>query len=178
MTVVSMVVAAAEDNAIGKNNELLWHLPDDFKFFKQVTMGHPVIMGRKTFDSLGKALPKRPNIVITRQKDYTAEGAEVVHSFDDAMRLAKEKGDDDIMVIGGSDIFALALPITNRVYLTRVHAHFPEADTHFLTLDNTEWHLVKSEPHAADEKHQHAFTFEVWERGNTWAKAVAAKQAQ
>ncbi|CAN5328429.1 dihydrofolate reductase [soil metagenome] len=164
MTIVSMVVAAAEDNAIGRDNDLLWHLPDDFKFFKDTTIGHPIVMGRKTFQALGKALPKRLNIVITRQADFEAPGAEVVSSLDDALLLAKNTNDPEIMVIGGAEIYRLALPLTNRVYLTRVHAHFPDADAHFPELDATEWRLVNTSFHDADERHQYGFTFEVWER--------------
>lgn len=100
MTIVSMIVAAAEDNAIGKHNDLLWHLPDDFKFFKDTTIGHPIVMGRKTFQALGKALPKRLNIVITRQTDFEAPGAEVVGDIDSALIMARDTGTDEIMVIG------------------------------------------------------------------------------
>ena len=164
MTMVSMVVAAAEDNAIGKHNDLMWRLPDDFKFFKDTTIGHPIIMGRKTFQALGKALPKRLNIVITRQTDFEAPGAEVVGDIDSALIMARDTGTDEIMVIGGAEIYRQALPETNRVYLTRVHATFPDADAHFLVLEQAEWALTGSIPHEADERHKYAFTFEVWDR--------------
>jgi len=164
MTIVSMVVAAAEDNAIGKHNDLMWHLPDDFKFFKDTTIGHPIIMGRKTFQALGKALPKRLNIVITRQPDFEAPAAEVVGSLEEALQLATNTGDPELMVIGGAEIYKLALPLTHRVYLTRVHATFPDADAHFPVLNPAEWHLVSTLFHPADERHQYGFTFEVWER--------------
>ncbi len=164
MTIVSMVVAAAEDNAIGRHNDLMWRLPDDFKFFKDTTIGHPIVMGRKTFQALGKALPKRLNIVITRQTDFEAPGAEVVGDIDSALIMARDTGTDEIMVIGGAEIYHQALPETNRVYLTRVHATFPDADAHFPELDPNEWRLVSTAFHDADERHQYGFTFEVWER--------------
>jgi dihydrofolate reductase len=164
MTKVSMVVAAAEDNAIGKHNDLLWHLPDDFKFFKDTTIGHPIVMGRKTFQALGKALPKRLNIVITRQSDFEAPGAEVVGDIDSALIMARDTGTDEIMVIGGAEIYRQALPETNRVYLTRVHASFPDADAHFPVLSPDEWTLVSTALHDSDERHKYAFTFEVWDR--------------
>lgn len=164
MTMVSMVVAAAEDNAIGKHNDLMWRLPDDFKFFKDTTIGHPIVMGRKTFQALGRALPKRLNIVITRQPDFEAPGAEVVGDIDSALIMARDTGTNEIMVIGGAEIYRQALPETNRVYLTRVHARFTDADAHFPELDPAEWHLVSTVLHDADERHQYAFTFEVWER--------------
>lgn len=164
MTMVSMIVAAAEDHAIGKRNEMLWHLPDDFKFFKETTMGHPVVMGRKTFQSLGRPLPKRPNIVISRQEGFVAEGAQVVSSLSDALQLAKTLTNTEIMVIGGGEIYKQALPLADKVYLTRVHARFPDADAHFPVLNKNEWQLTQSTLHPIDEKHAHAFTFEVWER--------------
>lgn len=121
-------------------------------------------MGRKTFQALGRALPKRLNIVITRQNDFEAPGAEVVGDIDSALVLARDSGTDEIMVIGGAEIYRQALPITNRVYLTRVHATFPDADAHFPTLSPAEWTQTGSIPHEADDRHQYAFTFEVWER--------------
>lgn len=164
MTMVSMIVAAAEDNAIGNRNEMLWHLPDDFKFFKETTLGHPVVMGRKTFQSLGRPLPKRPNIVISRQEGFVAEGAQVVSSLNDALQLAKTLTETEVMVIGGGEIYKQALPLADKVYLTRVHARFPDAEAHFPALNENQWKLTLSTPHPADEKHAHAFTFEVWER--------------
>ena len=157
---ISMIVAADENNVIGKDNQLIWHLPDDLKFFKQKTSGHCIIMGRHTFESVGKPLPNRTNIIITRDQNYTAEGCQVVHSLEDALELAKE--DDNPFIVGGEQIYRLALPMADQVYLTRVHHEF-EGDRHFPELGD-EWVKTESIPHAADEKHQYAFTFKTYEK--------------
>ncbi|WP_257667684.1 dihydrofolate reductase [Parapedobacter tibetensis] len=158
---LSIIVAAAENNAIGKDNELLWHLPNDLKFFKQTTTGHPIIMGRKTFDSVGKPLPHRRNIIITRQPDYVIEGAEVVQSLEEAVACCK--GRTEVFIVGGAEIYRQALPLVSRVYLTRVHASM-EGDRYFPELDENEWVLVSSESHLPDERHAHGYTFMVYER--------------
>lgn len=157
---ISMIVAADENNVIGKDNQLIWHLPDDLKFFKQKTSGHCIIMGRHTFESVGKPLPRRTNIIITRDKNYTAEGCKVVHSLEDALELAKE--DDNPFIVGGEQIYRLALPIADEVFLTRVHAEF-EGDRHFPELGD-EWKEVESEFHPTDEKHEHSFTFKTYRK--------------
>lgn len=157
---ISMIVAAAENNVIGKDNQLIWHLPDDLRFFKQKTSGHCIIMGRHTFESVGKPLPKRTNIIITRDKNYTIEGCHVVHSLEDALELAKE--DENPFIVGGEQIYRLALPIADEVFLTRVHAEF-EGDRHFPELDDT-WIETATEFHPADEKHEHSFTFKTYRK--------------
>ncbi len=156
MSTVCIIVAAAENNAIGKDNQLLWHLPDDLKFFKQTTSGFTVIMGRKTFESFGKPLRNRRNIIITRQGDYHAEGTETVHSLEAALEQCSEEG--RVFIIGGAEIYGQALPLTDELYLTRVHAA-PEGDTYFPEVDLSEWELLWQEAHPADERHAHAFTF-------------------
>ena len=162
--IVSVIVAASENNVIGRNNQLPWNLPADLKYFKQTTMGKPIIMGRKTFESLGRPLPGRPNIVITRQADYSREGLIVTASLQEALNAAKAFDSGEVFITGGSEIFAQALPIlVQRVYLTRVHAHV-EGDAFFPVLPKEQWKLASSDPHPADEKHAYAFTFEVWER--------------
>ncbi len=156
MSELCIVVAAAENNVIGKDNQLLWHLPKDLKFFKQTTSGGTVIMGRKTFESVGKPLPNRRNIVITRQSDFHAEGTEVVHSLEAAL---EQCGDENrVFIIGGAEIYRQALPLTTELYLTRVHAA-PDGDTYFPEMDPSEWDLLWQEIHPADERHAHAFTF-------------------
>lgn len=160
---ISMIVAASENNVIGKNNELPWHLPLDLKFFKTTTKGHAVIMGRKTIESLGKPLPHRTNIVITHQKDYQCEGAIVVPSPEKAVELAKTLDNNEAFIIGGGEIFKLMLPLADRVYLTRVHAQV-DGDAHFPVLPSSDWELTSEEPHPKDEKHQFAFTFRVFDR--------------
>lgn len=159
---IALVVATGLNNAIGKDNRLLWHLPDDLKFFKRITLGHPIVMGRSTFDSVGKALPGRRNVVITRQKELELPGCEVVHSPQEALERIKDS--DTVMIVGGEDIYRLFLPHANRVYRTLVQVS-PEADRFFPELPAGEWKLTEEEHHPADEKHRYPFSFQVWERG-------------
>lgn len=154
MSMINIIVAAAENNVIGKNNDLIWHLPDDLKFFRATTSGHPIIMGRKTYESVGRPLPKRTNIIITSDKDYTADGCVIVHSLKEALEVSD---DTEQFVVGGEQIYRLALPLADRVYLTRVHAT-PNGDRFFPEL-GTEWKQTAEEFHPADETHEHAFTF-------------------
>ena len=156
-----MIAAAAENNALGKENDLVWHLPDDFKRFKKLTTGHHIIMGRKTFESFPQPLPNRTHIIITRNKDYKAEGAVVVHSLERAIEIAK--GDSQPFIIGGGEIYKLALPYSDNIELTRVHSDF-KADTFFPEIDEKEWKLVNEEFHPTDENHKYAFTYLTYER--------------
>lgn len=158
---ISMIVAADENNTIGKNNELIWHLPDDLKFFKKMTSGHAIIMGRRTFESVGKPLPKRVNIIITRDANYTQDGCVVVNSLEDALKEAS-KTDENPFIVGGEQIYRLALPIADTVYLTRIHHKF-EGDRHFPELGE-EWKEVESISHSIDDKHKYAFTFNTYEK--------------
>lgn len=161
--VISFVVAAANNNVIGKNNQLPWNLPNDMKFFKNITWGMPVVMGRKTFDSLGKPLPGRKNIILSRQKDWKAEGTVAVKSFDDAVLLVKEMDVKEMMVIGGSEIFSMVFDKAKRIYLTRVDAE-PEGDAYLPAINPKEWKLVSQKDHQADAKHAYNYSFQVWER--------------
>jgi dihydrofolate reductase len=159
---LSMIVAVSENGVIGKNNDLLWHLPDDLKHFKRTTRGHHVIMGRKTFESQGsRPLPKRTNIIITRSPHYHAEGCIVVHSLEEA--LAQVKDDEEPFIIGGEKIYRMAFPRVNRIYLTRVHATL-EGDTYFPEPDMNEWREVDRYYHEKDEKHAHPFSVITLER--------------
>ena len=158
---LSIIVAASENNVIGKDNQLLWHLPDDLRHFKRTTRGHHVIAGRKTFESQGKPLPERTNIIITRNPEYKAEGCLMVDSLDKALDLAR--GDDEPFIIGGEQIYRLALPRVDRIYLTRVHAEL-EGDTFFPDLDMDQWKEVSRTYHEKDERHDHPFTILVLER--------------
>jgi dihydrofolate reductase len=152
---VSLVVAAAENGAIGKDNALLWRLPDDLKFFKSITLGKPVLMGRKTFESIGRPLPGRQNVVITRQRQWTAEGCTVVNSLHDGFTSAGPA--EEAMVIGGADIYAQALPLASTIYLTRVHVDIPgDVSFHYAEAD---WHETHRQLHPADDRHAHAFSF-------------------
>ncbi len=161
--ILSLVVAASTNNAIGKDNQLLWNLPNDMKYFKNVTWGMPVIMGRKTFDSLGKALTGRKNIVITRQHGWKANNVIVVKSLDDAIFVATETDANEIMVIGGGEIFKIAFEKAKRIYITRIDAEL-EGDTYFPEIDPKAWHLVNQKDHEADEKHAYSYSFQVWEK--------------
>ena len=156
-----MIAAVAENFALGKDNELVWHLPDDFKRFKQLTTNHYIIMGRKTFESFPKPLPNRTHVIITRQQDYTAEGCLVVANLADALAMIPK--DENAFVIGGGEIYALALPFTDVIELTKVHARF-EADTFFPEIDSKQWKLVSEEYHPKDEKHLFDFTYETYRR--------------
>ncbi len=158
---ISLIVAASANGVIGASGELPWHLPDDFRFFKQVTMGKPIVMGRRTWESIGRPLPGRQNIVITRQSGYEATGASVVDSPEAAVEAAE--GADEIMIIGGGEIYRRFLPLADRVYLTRVEADV-EGDTFFPTLGEAEWTVESSERHEADERHAYAFTFRTYRR--------------
>lgn len=153
---ISIVVAHATNRAIGKNNQLLWHLPNDLKFFKKITTGHTVIMGRKTFQSIGKPLPNRRNIVITRSQHFQAEGIEVVASIEEALQICK--CEDEIFFIGGGEIYRQILPRTHRIFLTQVQTSI-DGDTFFPELDLNEWHIEELERHPQDEKHSYDFSF-------------------
>ena len=160
---ISLVVAASDNHAIGKDNQLLWHLPKDMRFFKNTTWALPILMGRKTFESIGnKVLPGRMNIIITRQANKEYEGAKVVTSLEQAIELAKQNDYKELMVIGGGEIYQMAMPLANTIYLTRVHKNI-EGDTYFPAL-GAEWMLESSEPQLADEKHAFDFDFEIWQR--------------
>jgi dihydrofolate reductase len=153
---VTMVAAAAENNALGKDNDLVWHLPDDFKRFKSITSHHHIIMGRKTFESFPRLLPNRKHIVITKQKDYTAENVEIVHSIEDALDLCI--GQEEVFIIGGGQIYKQALTFADKIELTRVHGTF-EADAFFPEIDLSKWTLINEEKHPIDDRHQYAFTY-------------------
>lgn len=160
---LSIIVAAAENNVIGRNNQLPWHLPADLKYFKQITMGKPIIMGRKTYASIGRPLPGRTNIVITRQADFKPEGVMVVSSVEAAIGACRQLEVDEAFITGGAEIFRQALPFAQRIYLTRVQAQV-EGDTYFPSLDPAHWRRVRQERHVADEKNMYDYTFEVWEK--------------
>ena len=159
--IVSMVVAIAENNAIGKDNQLLWHLPKDLKHFKSITSGHTVIMGRKTFDSVGKPLPNRRNIVVTRNTALNIEGVEVVNDLKAALALCTTE--KEVFIVGGAEVYKLAMADTDRIFLTVVHASF-EADTFFPEIDKDIWKVTASESHEPDEKHAFGYTFSTLER--------------
>lgn len=155
MPKIAQVVVADENNGIGRNNQLLCHLPADLKHFKALTVGHPVIMGRKTYDSMGKPLINRRNIVVSRQS-IELPGCEIAHSIDEAIALCHLN--EKVSIIGGATIYKQSLDLTDIIYLTRIHHSF-EADTFFPKIDNEQWTELASEQHDADEKNPYPYTF-------------------
>ncbi|MDE3252633.1 MAG: dihydrofolate reductase [Bacteroidota bacterium] len=161
--VVSMIVAATTNHVIGKDNQLLWSLPKDMKFFKNTTWAMPVIMGSKTYVSLGKPLTGRLNIMITRKTDWNPEGVKVVHSLQDALSMAEAQDYQDAFIIGGGEIFAAGMQLADRIYFTKIDAIL-EGDTFFPPIDPAVFEMVAEENHAADEKHAYPFHFQRWEK--------------
>jgi dihydrofolate reductase len=157
----SLVVAVARNRVIGRDNQLPWKLPDDLRYFKQVTMGHPVVMGRRTWESIGKPLPGRTNIVVTRNRGYRAPGCIVVGSLAEAWEAAGDA--EEVSVIGGTTLFEETLPIADRIHLTEVLAEV-EGDTWFPEFDRSEWKETVVSEHAADEKHRYPFRIVVLDR--------------
>lgn len=160
---ISHLVAASENNVIGKGGGMAWHLPDDFRYFKNTTWAMPVIMGRKTFESMKRALPGRINIVITRSKNWNAEEVFVAGDIGEAIKIARDADTKEIFIIGGGRVFAETMNIIDKIYLTRVHAKI-EGDTRYPEINWDEWVKVSDRFHPADRKHPYPFTFEVWER--------------
>lgn len=158
--IIAAIVATDLNNAIGKNNQLLWHLPADLKFFKTTTMGCPVIMGRKTYESIGRLLPGRKNIIITRNSEYKIEGAFIFNSIEDAIKHLNE---EKVFIIGGAEIYNQSLNFTNEVYRTLVKENF-EADTYFPKLENHNFKIVWEECFTSDEKNKYDYCFQKWER--------------
>lgn len=155
------IAAAGLNNELGKNNDLLWHLPDDFKRFKKLTSGHYIIMGRKTFESFPKPLPNRIHVVISRQKDYPNKNCIVVNSLENALKTVENQ--DSVFVIGGGEIYKLFMPVVNEIELTRVHGKF-DADTFFPPIDDKHWKLINEAHHPRDERHKYAFTYQTYQR--------------
>jgi dihydrofolate reductase len=164
--VVSAIAALSKNRVIGKNNDLPWKLPDDMKFFMETTKGHHVIMGRKNYDSLRgkfKPLPDRTNIVITRQSEFNAPGCIVLHDVKEGLLIANKNGERECFIIGGSEIYQLAMPHTNRLYLTEIDAVI-EGDTYFPAFSKDKWKELSRTHHAADDRHAYAFDFVVYEK--------------
>ena len=158
---LTMIAAAAENNALGKDNDLIWHISEDLKRFKRLTTGHAIIMGRKTFESMPKALPNRTNIVLTKRKDYQAPGAEVVHTIEDALNLVKE--DVQPFIIGGGQIYSLFMPLCDRIELTRVHHEF-DADVYFPDIDLNEFEVIAEEYVSKTEEQPYNYTYLTYQK--------------
>ena len=160
---ISMIAAMAHDRVIGKDNQMPWHLPADLAHFKRVTLGKPVLMGRKTFESIGRPLPGRRNLVISRNPGYQAEGIEVVDSVEAALALLVSSAVEELMVIGGGHLYAEMLPSADSLYLTQIDLAV-EGDTRFPAFDDGQWQRIDCESHPADEKNPHPYSFETWQR--------------
>ncbi len=159
---ISLIVAASENNVIGRDNDLPWKLPDDMKFFVRTTKGHHILTGRKNLESFGKLLPNRTNIVLTKKRDYEFEGAAIFHELEEAVEFARSRGEEELMVIGGGEIYRQFMDKADRIYLTRVHTEI-EGDTYFPEL-NEDWKLISEEYHPKDERHAFDFTFMMFDR--------------
>lgn len=160
---LTLIAAMSENRVIGRDNDLPWHLPRDLKHFKELTKGHHIIMGRRTFQSMGKALPHRTNIVVTTQEDFKAPGCIIVHTLEDAIR--KAEGDNQPFIVGGGKIYKQALAYADSIELTIVHAKL-EGDTYFPEISEDQWELTKKESHSPDEKHDYGFDFLSYRKKN------------
>lgn len=161
--IISLIVAVSENNVIGRDNDLPWKLPDDMKFFVKTTKGHHILGGRKNYESFGKALPNRTNLLVSRNSEYKMEGVFTFTNIDEAINFAKSRQETELIVIGGGEIYMKLLPKADRIYLTRVHASI-DGDVYFPELNENEW-IIKSETyHARDDKHAHDFTIKTLER--------------
>ena len=164
--IVSAIAALSKNRVIGKNNDLPWRLPDDMRFFMETTKGHHVIMGRKNYDSLHekyKPLPQRTNIVITRQKDFQAPGCIVLDAVEPGLEIARKNGEKECFIIGGAEIYKLAMPFTTRLYMTEINAVI-EGDTYFPEIAMNQWKEVSRRPHPADDRHAFAFDIVIYDR--------------
>lgn len=167
--IISMIAAMAQNRVIGKDNDLPWHLPDDFKYFQEKTKNHHVIMGRKNWESLPhrfKPLPRRTNIIITKQQDYKAQGGHVYHTLDEALDFSKASGEKEVFIIGGGEIYRMALAGAHRIFLTEIEGTFEGAVT-FPEFSTRDWSETSRIHHTADDRHSHAFDFVTYERKNS-----------
>lgn len=161
--IVSAIVAVAENQVIGIDNQMPWHLPTDLKYFKRKTLGHHIIMGRKNFQSIGHPLPGRTNIVISRNPYFTASNCLVAHSIEEALEIALENGETEAFIIGGGNVYSQSMPLLDRIYLTRID-YEPEGDVFFPELKKETWELVSEEAHQPDDRNPYAYNFQVFER--------------
>ena len=161
--IISQIVAASLNNVIGINNGLPWKMPNDTAYFKDKTLGHHIVMGRRNYEAEGKALPGRVNIVITRNQDYKIDDGFVVHKMEEAIEIAKIAGETELFIVGGAEIYNLAMPFTDRIYLTRIHTEL-KGDTFFPDLDFSEWLEVSCNPNQKDEKNPFDYDFLVYEK--------------
>jgi dihydrofolate reductase len=161
--IISAVVAIDKNNVIGKDNDIPWYLPADLQYFKKITLGHHILMGRKCFESIGRPLPKRTNIIVTRNPFFIATGTVVVHSIKEGISLAKKNKEEELFIIGGGDIYRHSLDIWDKLYLTVVDTEV-DGDVFFPNINFDEWKLISSESHEKDEKNEFNYRFEIWEK--------------
>lgn len=161
--IISAIVAAAKNRVIGYQNQIPWYLPEDFKYFKKTTMGHHIIMGRKCFESIGRPLPKRTNVIITRDLFYLAYDCLIVHSIQEALQLARDHDESEAFIIGGGEIYAQSMEMLDRIYYTEVDLE-PDGDVFFPEIDPRDWREVSREFHEKDEKNEVDYSFVVYER--------------
>ena len=161
--IVSAIVATAHNNVIGKDNDIPWYLPADLKYFKATTLNHHIIMGRKCYQSIGKPLPKRVNVIVTRNPFFIATNCLITHSIEEALTLAQDNGEEEAFIIGGGEIYTLSLPYLDRIYLTEVDLKV-DGDILFPALDAKEWKETVNDPHLAEGKNEHNYTFKIFER--------------
>ncbi len=165
---ISMIAAVGKNRVIGKDNDLIWHLPDDMAYFMKTTTGHIVIMGRKNFESIPdkyRPLPNRTNIIITRQDDYVAPGTEIVHSIEEALESARNADQEEVFIIGGGEIYSLGLPYSDLLYLTEIDESF-DGDAFFPEVDFSEWDEISRIHHPKDDRHKYSFDFVIYRRRN------------
>ncbi len=160
---VSCIVATAKNNVIGKNNDIPWYLPADLKYFKKTTINHHIIMGRNCYESIGKPLPKRTNVILTRNPFFLVSNCYVTHSIEEALKIAKNNGEEEAFIIGGAQIYQQSMNLWDKLYLTEVDLEV-EGDVFFPEVNFDEWILISEEAHQADEKNEHDYIFKVYER--------------
>jgi dihydrofolate reductase len=162
--IVSTIVAIGNNNEIGRANTIPWYLPADLKYFKKITSGHPIIMGRKCFESIGKPLPNRTNIIVSRNPEFYIDDCILVHSVSAGLVVAEERGAEEAFIIGGGEIYVRGLPLTQRLYLTQIDIDIPDADIFFPDINMDSWEIISEEQHSKDEKNLYNYTFKVLER--------------
>jgi len=163
---LSIIVAISTNNVIGTDNQLPWHLPADLQYFKSLTVDHPILMGRKTYDSIGRPLPKRTNIVITRDQSFHHDGLQIAHSIDQAIDFCREKNYDEVFIIGGDTIYSQTIHLADKLYITRVDTHIEKGTAFFPLIDMNQWKLISSEERKSDDKNTMDMIFEVYEKAS------------
>jgi len=163
--IISCIVAKTKNNVIGKNNTMPWHISDDLKYFKKTTSGHTIILGKNNFESIGRALPNRTNIILTRNQSFKCSGCIIMDSIEKALKYAYETGEDEVFIIGGGQIYDQTTVYWDKLYITEIDAEL-EGDVFFPSIDNSEWKLISEECHQKSEKNEYDFCFKIYERTN------------